>query len=125
MQKGTESRDSVPFSVLLLFTQRRSRGNLRTSHVQEFSEFRPTEGCAGLLRLVLWRPRNDGARSEILTTAPIERGTNDHPYHRNFATCLCKSCRAPVGNCRGNKCLQHYICPLHSYCAWRCHCNSR
>src|SRR5215210_6405378 len=64
---------SQPFS-LSLFTGVRGRGILRTSHVQEFSEFRPTEGCAGLLLLVLWRPRNDGARSEILTTAPIERG---------------------------------------------------
>jgi hypothetical protein len=30
-------------------------------------------GGAGLLLLV-WCPRNDGARSEILTTAPSERG---------------------------------------------------
>jgi hypothetical protein len=58
----------------LLFTQRLGSRILRTSPVQEFSEFRPTGGCAGLLLLVLWRPRNDGARSEILTTAPPERG---------------------------------------------------
>ena len=42
---------------------------------------------------------------------------------RNLATCLCRTCRTPLTARSGNRSLQPTICPLHSYCARRCHSN--